>query len=73
MKYKRVFNCRLNYTLLQISYDSYQEAVDKAAYPDSSDLFDYLVGNSTLDTTGEISSVALNTFTLKTAKLWDNW
>lgn len=76
MKSKRVFNrllkCRLKHTLLQISYDSHQDTVDKAAYADSSDLFDYLAGNSSLDTNGETIK-SLNTFALKTAKLWDNW
>lgn len=52
-------NCRLKYTLLQISYDIYQDPVDQATYPDSSDLFDYLAENSSLDTNGEsISSVS---------------
>lgn len=68
-------NCRLKYTLLQISYDSYQDTVDKATYTDSSDLFDYLAGNSSLDTNGEtISSVSCPVIpSLNTAKLWDNW
>lgn len=54
--------CRLNYTLLQISYDNYQDTVDKAKYPepDVSDLFEYLAGNSSLDTNGETSSSLLH-------------
>ncbi|XP_011613421.2 angiopoietin-related protein 3 [Takifugu rubripes] len=36
----------------KISYDNYQDTVDKAKYPDPdiSDLFEYLAGNSSLDT-----------------------
>lgn len=53
--------CRLNYTLLQISYDNYQDTADKAKYPDPdiSDLFEYLAGNSSLDTNGETISSLL--------------
>lgn len=54
--------CRLNYTLSQISYDNYQDTADKANYPDPdiSDLFEYLAGNSSLDTNGETISSLLD-------------